>query len=130
MTTAGITATGTYIPMTRLPVGKTGERAVAAPDEDCVTMAVAASVECLFGIDRATIDGVIFASTSYPYKEKLGPALMARALDLPRDIMTADLGGSLRAGIDALLQANDAVCAGSHRNVLVVASDARMGAPR
>ena len=51
----GITAYGAYVPMLRLPLGKPGgpEKAVANWDEDAVTMAVAAAIDCLRGIDRA-----------------------------------------------------------------------------
>jgi 3-hydroxy-3-methylglutaryl CoA synthase len=93
-------------------------------------MAVAAAVDCLRGIDRATVDGVLFASTSYPFKEKQAAALVARALDLRRDVLTADLGDSLRAGTSALRQAVDTVKAGSARRVLVLVGDTRMAAPR
>jgi 3-hydroxy-3-methylglutaryl CoA synthase len=123
--------------MLRLPLaaaagGKPGgpERAVANWDEDSVTMAVAATVDCLRGIDRATVDGVLFASTSYPFKEKQGAAIIARALDLRRDVLTADVGDSLRAGTSALRAAVDAVKAGSSKRVLVVAGETRMAAPR
>ncbi len=130
MAEIGISSYGAYIPMTRLAVGKTGERAVAGADEDALTMAVAAGVDCLRGLDRNSIDAVYFASTSYPYREKSGAALIARALDLRRTVATADFGASLRAGVSALLAAVDAVKAGSLRSILVIASDCRMGAPR
>src|SRR5215471_20494660 len=98
----GITSFGAYVPMLRLPLklvnGGAGEKAVANWDEDSVTMAVAAAIDCLRGIDRATVDGVLFASTSYAFKEKQGAALVARALDLRRDVLTTDVGDSLRAG--------------------------------
>src|SRR5207248_7094048 len=135
----GITSYGAYVPMLRLPLAAIGgggakpggpEKAVANWDEDAVTMAVAAAVDCLRGVDRASVDGVLFASTSYPLKEKQGAALVARALDLRRDVTTADVGDSLRAGTTALRAAIDAVKAGSARRVLVVAADTRMAAPR
>jgi len=128
----GITSYGAYVPMLRLPLGKPGgpEKAVANWDEDAVTMAVAAAVDCLKGVDRASVDGVVFASTSYPFKEKQGAAIVARALDLRRDVMTADLGDSLRAGTTALRTAVDAVKAGSATRVLVVVGETRMAAPR
>ena len=136
----GITAYGAYIPMWRLPfsvmsgggrkAAGSGERSVAYFDEDSVTMAVAAAMDCLHGMDRALIDGVFFASTSYPYREKQGASLVAKALDLRRDVVTADFGTSLRAGTTALRSALDAVRAGSGRQVLVIASDCRAGAPR
>src|SRR5439155_8629105 len=104
--------------------------AAANWDEDALTMAVAAAIGCLEGIDRSTVDGVFFASTSYAFKEKQGAAIVAKALDLRRDVVTADFADSLRAGTTALRAALDAVKAGSARNVLVVASDCRPAAPR
>ena len=92
-------------------------------------MAVTAASNCLRGFDREQVDGVMFACTTYPFGEKQGAALVARALDLPRAIRTADFSGSLRAGTSALRAAVDAVKAGSARRVLVIASDCRMGAP-
>ncbi len=136
---AGIASTGAYIPMTRLPLGlihgrpaKDGspEKAVAYYDEDSVTMAVAAAVDCLSEFDRERVDSVMFASTTYPMREKQGAVVIATALGLRRDVETADYTGSLRAGTDALKGALRAVAAGAAKCVLVVASDCRMAAPR
>lgn len=143
----GITSYGAYVPFRRLSLAAIGserpadvpmattrnggpEKAVASWDEDSVTMAVAAAVACLRGIDRSQIDGVLFASTSYAYQEKQAAAIVAKALDLRRDVMTADLGASLRAGTTALRTAIDMVRAGSAKRVLVVSGEARMAAPR
>src|SRR3989454_8721476 len=135
----GIPSYGAYVPMLRLPLAALGggaakpggaEKAVANWDEDAVTMAVAAAIDCLRGVDRTTVDGVFFASTSYPLKEKQAAALVARALDLRRDVMTADVGDSLRAGTTGLRTAVDAVKAGSAKRVRVVAGETRMAAPR
>jgi 3-hydroxy-3-methylglutaryl CoA synthase len=134
----GITSYGAYIPRTRIPFAVIGghppkeggpEKAVAWNDEDSITMGHAAGVNCLRGIERSSVDGVFFASTTYPFREKLGASLIAKALDLRRDVLTADYGGSLRAGTTALRGAMDAVRAGSVRSVLVIASDCRMGTP-
>jgi 3-hydroxy-3-methylglutaryl CoA synthase len=136
---AGITSYGAYIPRLRLPLTAIGggapkpggpEKAVANWDEDSVTMGVAAAIDCLKGVDRASIDAVFFASTTYPFKEKQGAALVAKALDLRRDVYTADLGDSLRAGTNALRAGLDSIKAGSAKRVLVVVSDTRMAAPR
>ena len=134
----GIVSYGAYVPPTRLgfsviagrpPKDGGPERAVAWNDEDAVTMAVAAGTNALRGFDRAGVDALLFASTSYAFKEKQGAALIAKALDLRRDARTADVSGSLRAGTDALQAAFDAVVAGSARLALVIASDCRLGAP-
>src|SRR5205814_4366182 len=70
------------------------------------------------------------ASAASPRREKPGAALGARPLDLRRDVLTADLGDSLRAGATALRAAADAVKAGSAKRVLVVAGETRLAAPR
>lgn len=137
----GVRAWGVHIPRFRLPFGAiggggrkaaggSGERSAISYDEDCVTMGVAAAGRCLAGIDRAEVDGLLFASTSYEYREKQAAAVVAKALDLRTDVRTADFSGSLRAGTTALRSALDAVAAGSARNVLVVVSDCRAAAPR
>ena len=72
----GISAYGIYIPRYRLsretisgamgwlsPGALPGEKAIANYDEDSLTMAVAAGVDCLKGTDRAGVDGLYFAST-------------------------------------------------------------------
>lgn len=138
---SGIRSWGAYVPRRRLQLGAiggggrkaqtgSGVRAVANYDEDCVTMGVAAAGNCLAGIDRTAVDSLLFASTSHDYREKQAAAVVAKALDLRRDIATADISGSLRAGTTALRAAVDAVASGSARNVLVVASDCRSAAPR
>ena len=76
------------------------------------------------------VDGLLFATTSPPYVEKQCAAIIATALDLRRDIFTADVTGVLRAGTTAVKMAMDSVNAGSAKQVLVVASDARLAAPR
>lgn len=132
----GITSYGAYIPLYRLPrseIAKTwgvaaqgaGERAVANFDEDSLTMAVAASMDCLKGRDRGKVDGLFLATTTAPYVEKQVSTIGATALDLGRSIRTADFTNSLRAATASLLSAIDAVKAGSLKNVLVAAADSR-----
>jgi hydroxymethylglutaryl-CoA synthase len=123
----GIVSCGAYIPLRRLSTGPKTEKSVANWDEDSLTMAVAAAIDCLGNIDRKTIDGLYFASTTPPYAEKLAATTAAWALDLRRDISTADVTDTLRAGTATLKIAADAVGAGSAKNVLVTASDLRMG---
>ncbi len=130
----GIRAYGVYIPRYRLDLqsladGGRGERATAGPDEDALTMGVAAGLNCLETIDRNVVDGLYFATTTSPYKEKQISVTAAVAMDLRRDIVTADFANSLRAGTTALLAAADAVKAGRVRNALVVVSDMRPALP-
>jgi 3-hydroxy-3-methylglutaryl CoA synthase len=72
---------------------------------------------------------VYLASTSLPYAEKQSASLVATASDLPGEIATVDVAHSLRSGTLALRMALDGTNAGSVRRALVVASDARLGAP-
>ncbi len=131
----GITRYGAYVPLYRMGKGTEawtarGERAVSSFDEDSITMAVAAGLDCLGDIDPKTIDAVYFASTTSPYREKQAATLIARALDLKDGIFTADFAGSLRAGTTAIKAAVDSVKAGTARNVLVVAAEQRVPQPR
>jgi hydroxymethylglutaryl-CoA synthase len=123
----GIVSYGAYVPLRRLSTGAQSEKAVANWDEDSLTMAVAAAIDCSEGTKRETIDGLYFASTTPPYDEKLAATTAAWAVDLRRDILTADITDSLRAGTAALRMAADTIKAGSAQNLLVTASDLRLG---
>ena len=131
----GIASYGAYIPRYRLSAETVGwnssqERSVANFDEDSITMAVAAGIDCLKGLEREQVDGLLFATTTPPYAEKQCASVISNALDLRRDIFTADVTDVLRAGTTALKSALDAVTAGSASQVLVIASDSRPGAPK
>jgi hydroxymethylglutaryl-CoA synthase len=139
MVMVGITSIGAYLPVYRLErdeiarmwAGRSagGARAVAGYDEDTVTMAVAAALDCL-ARGGARPGGLSLATTTAPYKEKQSAAIIAAAADLPDECHTADFTGSLRAAAIALKAAADTVKAGSVENVLVVAADTRPGAAK
>ncbi len=134
----GIAGVGAYIPRYRLS-GKTlnqvwggggsGERAVANYDEDSLTMAVEATLNCLDGREPSRIRACFLASTSPPYLEKSNATLLATVADLGAEVITADIGGSLRCGTTALQLALDLVKAGTTPQALVAASDMRPVAP-
>lgn len=135
----GIVSYGGYVPVYRLAretIGKAwempfgpGERSVANEDEDSMSMAVEAGLDCLKGIDPKKIDGLYFATTTSPYKEKQCATIIATALDLRTDIMTADFTDSLRSATIALRSAYEAVESGSAQTILVIASDCRIAEP-
>jgi hydroxymethylglutaryl-CoA synthase len=137
---AGIISYGAYIPLWRLSrdaiaeawqsASTGGERSIANNDEDTITMATEAAIDCLAGLQRDKVDGLYFASTTSPYREKECSTLAAMAADLGPDIITADFGNSLRAATEAFRAALDAVVSGSASQVLVTASDCRIGYPR
>ncbi len=136
----GISSYGGYVPRYRLNrfivfgamgwlapallMNAQGEKAVANYDEDVLTMAVSAGINCLEGFDREALDAVYFASTTAPYKERQNANIVAGALCAREDIRSADFSGSLKAGTGALLSALEfvqsnggsaAVCAGDNR---------------
>ena len=137
----GIRSYGVYIPYYRMsraeifnawltmPSPMKGERSVANFDEDSLTMAVAAGIDCLTGFKRKDVNALYACSTTFPYREKLSAATAAAALDLSGSIRTADFANSLRCATIGLSSALDAVEAGSAETVLLTASDCRLGAP-
>ena len=130
----GITSYGAYVPFLRLNLnvlrkGLKGEKAMANFDEDSITMAVAAVIDCLQGFERSSVDGLFFATTTSPYKEKQGATIIAVASDMRRDLITADYANTLKSGTNALRSAADAVAAGTAKHVIVAAADTRLAAP-
>ena len=130
----GITSYGAYVPLWRLhrtAISSTlkGEKAIANFDEDSVTMAVAAATDCLNAVSREDIGGLLFASTTFPYREKQSAAIVAAACDLPRNISTADIANSLKGGTTALLSAINTVRSKAANQIMLTAADCRIGAP-
>ena len=141
----GVCSYGGYVPRYRLNRGlifnamgwmnpanialAKGEKAVANFDEDSITMAVAAGTDCLKGIERSKVQGVYFASTTVPYKERLNAGIITAALGLDDHIRAADFSGGLKAGTTALLSALEGVESKRTDNMLVCSSDCRLGRP-
>jgi hydroxymethylglutaryl-CoA synthase len=132
----GILSAGGYVPRLRLQrkaiaeahgwfngalrgLGK-GERAMANWDEDAVTMAVEAARDALEGQDRTKIAALRFASTTFPFLDRLNAGIVTDALSLDGDPRAFDLAASQRAGTSALL---DALL--GRETTLVVASEKR-----
>jgi len=137
----GITSMGIHVPVYRLErdviagawqtrsLG--GERAVAGHDEDSLTMAVNAAHNCMAVCkEKTNVNGLFFSSTTSPYKEKQTSATIATALDLPSQSYTADIASSVRGATIAMNLAVNMVKSDSARNVIVAASDCRMGTPQ
>ena len=123
----GITSYGAYVPLWRLSrqamaKNAKGEKPICNFDEDTITMAAAAAIDCVQGLEREAVDGLLFASTNAPYLEKQAASIVAAAADLRRNLITADFASSLKAGTTALRFAADAVKAGSAKQVMVTAA--------
>ncbi|WP_425062703.1 hydroxymethylglutaryl-CoA synthase family protein [Pyruvatibacter mobilis] len=138
----GLTSLGGYVPRLRLQrksiaaahqwlapnlIGKAkGERSMANWDEDAITMAVEAARDCLGkDDDRSHIDAIYFASTTMPFTDRLNAGIVAAALTLESGIQSADIASTQRAGTSALIQALNAVGAGTAKNALVAAGEHR-----
>lgn len=123
MTTAGLLAYSSYLPRHAVSppdASSPAPRVVAGYDEDAVTMAVAAA--------RPLVDGgpspatLLFATAAPPYLDKTNAATIHGALDCGRDCLAADVIGSPRSAVAAML-----AVAGS--GGLAVSGDVRIGLP-
>lgn len=136
----GITGYGAYAPRLRLQrqaaakahawlqpglMGKAkGERTMANWDEDAITMAVEAARDCLGpDDDRSHVTGLLLATTTAPFSDRLNAGIVAAALTLEPGVAAADLTGSQKAGLTALAQALGA--APTSGAILVAAADKR-----
>jgi len=140
---AGILGYGVYVPRYRISseeykkaVGAFArmvkEKAVAAYDEDAITMGVEAAVNAIkhAGIKSDQVDAIYFASTSPPYAEKLISSTVSTALNLNSKTRMIDMGSSTKAGVSALIACIDFILSGQGSYGLMIASDcplARIG---
>ncbi|HOO56898.1 MAG TPA: OB-fold domain-containing protein [bacterium] len=141
----GITSYGAYVPWNRLQrksifqamgwyapftygVAK-GEKAICNYDEDSLSMAVNAGMNCVNGLDTSKIGCLNLASTTLPYDERMNASIVATALDLKPEVCAADITGGLKSGTTAMIGAIDSVKAGSSESALVCMTDSRLGKP-
>lgn len=128
---------GAYLPAGRVdraevgatlgsPAGSSGEnrgqRVVASFDEDSTTMGVAAARAALATLPGAAPADLYFATTSPAYLDKTNAAAVHTALGLGGDGFAADLAGSARSGIAALVSA-------AGLGGIAVLADVRTGQP-
>lgn len=101
-----------------------GARAFCAWDEDSVTMAVEAARDALGSGDGSGLKTIGLATTRPVYADLPGTALVAGALDLPRNLRSVDSGATQRAGTSSLI----AMLKGGEP-ALFIASDEPLGKP-
>ncbi len=139
MTDPVIAGVGTYLPRDRLSSDAVRDAwgmwkargietvAVAGPDEDSLTMGIAAARRALdaSGVRPTDVEGVWFATTTPPLAEESLTPRLGAALNLPADAVRHAERGDTRAGTGAVVSALDA----SARPAVVVASDVPRGEP-
>lgn len=102
-----------------------GERAFASWDEDSITMSVEATRSCLKGVKTA-VQSLLFASTTPPFADLQNATMVAAAAGVSSRATTLDVGGSLRSGTSALVQA---LRSPGGTGTVVVAADNRLTKP-
>ncbi len=152
MAMIGIRSYGIYVPRWRIgreaigaawgfagaswiPAGAlVGERSFAWFDEDAVTMAAEACLDCMADVSAsaggsaAPPDGILFASSTLPSLGSSAAAIVAESVGLASTSKVLDLV-SLGAGTSALLSAADSIKSNSISSALVVASEAMQPQP-
>ncbi|MBL8965784.1 MAG: hydroxymethylglutaryl-CoA synthase [Spirochaetaceae bacterium] len=101
------------------------ERAVLTPNEDAMTLAVAAGEIALerSGLDRKKIGAVFFGSCTNPYDTKASATVVMDALRLPPSAFAVDLQFGAKSGTSAIIAAAAQVEAGFVDYALAIGSD-------
>jgi 3-hydroxy-3-methylglutaryl CoA synthase len=105
-----------------------GHKRAVRFDEDALTLAAAAALDCHSSLGGTEIDGLFFASTTAPYLERSNASLIAALCDLPEKCSTLDLAASLRGGISGLRLALTGLDSGSSTTI-ICAGDCREAEP-
>lgn len=140
----GIVGYGSYIPRYRLPGSEiarvwTGglaaptvrEKAVAAIDEDVVTMAIEAARNAIVcaGINPLQIRTVWVGSESHPYAVKPTSTIVAESIGASPSVLAADWEFACKAGTEAVQAAMGLVGSGMVKYVLSIGMDTAQGRP-
>lgn len=140
----GIVGYGSYIPRYRLPGSEiarvwTGglsaapvkDKAVAAIDEDVVTMAIEAARNAIVcaGINPRQIRAVWVGSESHPYAVKPTSTIVAESIGASPNVLAADWEFACKAGTEAVQASLGLVGSGMAQYVLSIGMDTAQGRP-
>lgn len=102
-----------------------GERGVLGPEEDTITLAVAAAKQALArgDVPKDKIGALFLGSCTSPYSMKSAATVIQDALGLPAAVLTTDIQCAEKSGSTALLLAAALVEAGQIDYALVIAAD-------
>jgi hydroxymethylglutaryl-CoA synthase len=96
----------------------TGHKRAVRFDEDALTLATAAALDCNSSLGGAEVNGLLFASVTAPYLERSNASLIAALCDLPETCSTLDLAASLRGGTTGLRLALAGINPGSSATII------------
>jgi len=144
----GIISYGTYIPRYRIKPtdiatawGKEApeverslgvfEKAVAAIDEDAITLAIEAASRALTSgqINPQTIGGITVGSESHPYAVKPSSTVVAQILGMGSDYLAADLEFACKAGTAGIQLLSGLIAQDKAKFVLAIGSDVAQSKP-
>lgn len=133
----GIVSYGSYIPSGRKKVESqkmrssllVNQKAIAGPDEDAATIAIAAAEMAIKWPLNLNIGAVYVGSESHPYAVKPTAGIVGAALGLSKNYMAADLEFACKAGTAALQICYGLVKAGMTEHALAIGSDVAQAAP-
>jgi len=144
----GIVGYGAYVPRLRVKVEEIArqwgkdpeairsglmlrEKSVPGPDEDTITIAVAAARDAVAraGIEPGAIGAVYVGSESHPYAVKPSGTALIEALGIGPEVHVADFEFACKAGTEAMFVALGLVESGRMEYAMGVGADTSQGAP-
>lgn len=125
----GIISFGYYIPKYRIKTGENSEKIVAGQDEDTVTIAVEAGIDCLsrVKVDREKIQAIYIGSESHPYAVNPTVSTVGQFLGLSSFSYSADLEFACKAGTSSLIVAEAQIKAKKIKYGLAIGADKAQG---
>jgi 3-hydroxy-3-methylglutaryl CoA synthase len=103
-----------------------GERSFCNWDEDSITMSVEATRACLAYGSKQRVGSLAFVSTTPPFADMQNASIIVNACGLLSSVATQDAGGSLRAGVSALIRS---LRTRDDCDAVIVAADDRRSKP-
>ncbi|MCL5675527.1 MAG: hydroxymethylglutaryl-CoA synthase [Patescibacteria group bacterium] len=144
----GIVGYGVYIPKGRIKTSEIArvwkkeasdlehslgvlEKAVAAIDEDAVTLATQAGKDAIFmsGVNPQEIEAMLVGSESHPYAVNPSSTIVAEALGFSNSYLAADLEFACKAGTAGLIFVAGLVEAGKISLGMAIGSDTAQAKP-
>lgn len=99
------------------------EKAVAAPDQDTVTLAVDAARQALKRSSKTKIGAIYVGSESHPYAVKPSAAIVGEALNIDHGYTAADFEFACKAGTASIQTVSGMVASGMIESGLSIGAD-------